>query len=102
MTIFYPNYHLNKIGPRSRSQLLFLEKLYFHHTINHTFLYCSCLHLRSANVNYDNIWGKLAFQPCWAKIKVTVARGGAFITLSDFLVIYLFIFELWPIEILSF
>ena len=28
------------------------------------------------NVNYDNIWDKLAFQPCTSKIKVTVAYGG--------------------------
>ena len=28
------------------------------------------------NVNYDNIWDKLAFQPCMSKIKITVAYGG--------------------------
>ena len=66
-------------------------------------LFCKLILIKlHTNVNYDNIWDKLAFQPCWAKIKVTVAHGGAFITLSDFLVIYLFIFELWPFEILSF
>ena len=42
------------------------------------------------NVNYDNIWDKLAFQPCSLRSRAQLHMAGAFISFSDCVVLFIF------------
>ena len=70
MTISWTRSSLSVLGPRSRSQWLFLEK-HFHRSS--AFIYRPVLILYHTNVKYDNILDKFEFQRSRAKVKVTEA-----------------------------
>ena len=70
MTISWTSSRLSALGPRSRSQWLFLEK---HCHRSSAFIYRPILILYHINVKYDNILDKLEFERPGAKVKVTVA-----------------------------
>ena len=70
MTISLTNFSLSVLGPRSRSQWLFLEK-YYHRSS--AFIYRLILILYHTNDKFDNILDEIKFERSRAKVKVTVA-----------------------------
>ena len=70
MTISWTSLSLSVLGPRSRSQWLFLEK-HCHHSS--AFIYGPILLYLHTSVKHDNILDKFEFERSMAKVKVTVA-----------------------------
>ena len=70
MTTTSTSSSLSVLGPRSRSQWLFLEK---HCHRSSAFIYRPILILFHTNVKYENILEKIGFDRSKAKVKVTVA-----------------------------
>ena len=70
MTISWIIFSLSILGPRSWSQLLFLEK-HCHHSSG--FIYGSILLYLHISVKHDKILEKFEFERSRAKVKVTFA-----------------------------
>ena len=70
MTIPRTDLRFSVIGTRSRSQLLFLEKLCLHSS---ALIYKPILILFHTNVKYYKIFDRFEFERSGAKVKVTVA-----------------------------
>ena len=71
MIISWTSLRLSVLGPRSRSQWLFLEKKVCHHSS--AFIYGPILILYHTNDEYDNTLDKFEFERSRAKVKVTAA-----------------------------
>ena len=72
MKIYGTNACFSIVDLRSRSQILFLDKLCHGSS---TFI-CELILIKlHTNVNYDNISDKFTFQLCMSKVKVRIAYG---------------------------
>ena len=71
MTISWTSSSLSVLGPRSRSQWLFLEKK--HCNRSSAFIYRPVLLLLHTSVKHDNILDKFEFERSRSKVKVTMA-----------------------------
>ena len=71
MTVSWTSWSLSILGPRSRSQWLFLKKKQCHNSS--ALIYGPILILYHTYIQYDNILDKFKLERTKGKVKVTVA-----------------------------